>query len=250
MIFTYSHLTGHVDETCDVCVVGSGAGGSVVAKELAEAGLSVILLEEGGYHSTEDFRNINSLEGMLKLYRNAGTTAMLGKPGILYVEGRCVGGSTTVNGGTCWRTPEKILKRWQWERGLDDLTPKKMDFYFKRVEETLSIQSILPEAHNKDSELLKKGAERLGYRVRANQRNHEACVGTNLCVTGCPTGGKKTPLLTYIPSFIKAGGRLYTNCRYRSRNPNYLRHLSSGRFAQDLVQAPDQRIEGDRLSSL
>ncbi|MBX7148709.1 GMC family oxidoreductase [bacterium] len=215
MILTYSDIKKNISEKCDAVVVGSGAGGAAVAKELAEAGLSVIVLEEGGYYKTEDFRHLNTLEGIIKLYRDAGSTAMMGKPNIMYTEGRCVGGSTVINGGMCWRTPDKILKRWQWENGLTDLTPQKMDFYFDRVEKMLSVSPVLPEAQNRDSDLLKLGAERLGYKVKPNVRSGKACVGTNQCLVGCPTGAKQSSLVSYIPAFIQAKGRVIANCRVK-----------------------------------
>jgi len=213
MILTHSDITKDIVENCDACVIGSGAGGAVVAKELAEAGLSVILLEEGGYHQTPEFNSPNALDLFKKLYRNGGGTVAVGSPSVIYVEGRCVGGSTTVNGGTCWRTPDKILKRWQWEKGLNEFTPLRMEPFFKRVEEMVSVQPILPIAHNRDAEIFRRGAQKLGYEVHDNLRNHRGCVGTNQCITGCPTGGKQSTLVTYIPAFIKAGGRLYANCK-------------------------------------
>ncbi len=215
MIYTHQNITKNIDESCDVCVVGSGAGGAVVAKELAEAGLSVIILEEGSHYTTEDFRTTDTIDSIIKLYRDGASTVAFGKPNVMLAEGRCVGGSTTINGGMCWRTPEKILKRWQWEKGLPDLTPKKMDFFFERVEEMIGVSPVLPEARNQDAEILKRGAEKLGYRVKANLRASRACVGTNQCVTGCPTGGKQSTLVTYIPAFLKAGGIIFTNCRVK-----------------------------------
>lgn len=215
MIFTHADIQKNIDEECDVCVIGSGAGGAVVAKELAEAGLSVILLEEGGYHQPPSFRTTDTIDSITRLYRDAGGTVLMGKPNVLFTEGRCVGGSTTINGGMCWRTPDKILKRWQWENGLVGMTPKKMEFFFQRVEKMISVNPVLPEARNQDSELLKKGAEALGYEVKPNMRANLSCVGANQCLTGCPTGGKQSTLTTYIPAFLKAGGRLYANCRVK-----------------------------------
>src|SRR3990167_7172671 len=87
MIRTYKDITKNIDETCDVCVVGSGAGGAVVAKELAEAGLKVILLEEGSYFTTEDFNTTNTLDSVINLYRDAGSTVAFGKPNVLFTEG-------------------------------------------------------------------------------------------------------------------------------------------------------------------
>lgn len=215
MIFTYKDIKKNIEESCDVCVVGSGAGGAVMAKELAESGLKVILIEEGSYYTTSDFNNTDTIDSISRLFRDGGSTVALGKPNVIWAEGRCVGGSTVINGGMSWRTPEKILKRWQWEQGLVDLTPKKMEPYFERVEKILGVSPVLPEAQNKDASLLKKGADRLGYRVKANLRSNRGCVGTNQCVTGCPTGGKQSTLVTYIPEFLKRGGVLYANCRVK-----------------------------------
>lgn len=109
----------------DALVVGSGAGGAVAACILAEAGLDVLIIEEGGLHKTESF-STDVLEMMRALYRDLGASMILGRPGIIFVEGRCAGGSTVVNGGMCWRTPERILERWQRDEHLPDIDPRSM----------------------------------------------------------------------------------------------------------------------------
>jgi len=93
----------------DVVVVGTGAGGAVVGTELAEAGHDVIFVEEGGYHPTESF-NPYTTESVPRLYRDASATMIFGKAPIPYVEGRCVGGSTVINGGMAYRAPERVLE--------------------------------------------------------------------------------------------------------------------------------------------
>ena len=97
-VFGREELTKDVTIDCDAVVVGSGAGGGVVAAELAEAGLDVVVLEEGGYHPTEEFTGVAS-DMVPKLYRDHGASIAVGSPVIIYGEGRCVGGSTVVNGG-------------------------------------------------------------------------------------------------------------------------------------------------------
>lgn len=215
MIHSFEDMTQNVSLSTDVCVVGSGAGGAVVAKELAEAGLSVVMVEEGSYYQTKDFLVDDTIRATARLYRDAGSTLIYGPPNIMFAEGRCVGGSTVVNGGTSWRTPEKILKRWQWERGMADLTPELMNQYFQRVEKTINVTSVIPEAINRDALLLKEGAEKLGYQVKANFRSADYCVGSNLCTTGCPTGAKQSTAMSYVPLFLKAGGEVYCNCRVK-----------------------------------
>lgn len=213
MIHTFADITQNIFLTVDVCVVGSGAGGAVVAKELSESGLSVVMIEEGGAFETKDFLVDDTIRATAQLYRDAGATLIYGPPNIMYVEGRCVGGSTVVNGGTSWRTPEKIMKRWQWERGMTDFTPESMAVHFNRVEKTINVEPVIPEALNRDALLLKEGAEKLGYRVKANLRSANRCVGTNLCTSGCPTGAKQSTAVSYVPLFLKAGGDIYCHCR-------------------------------------
>lgn len=213
MIHQFDDIKKNVTVSCDVCVVGSGAGGAVVAKELAEVGLKVVLIEEGGYYTTKDFAVDDTIGATAKLYRDGGATVIMGHPNIMYAEGRCVGGSTTINGGMCWRTPEKIMKRWQWERGLADFTPNKMDSYFSRVEGIIHAKAMIPEARNRDGELLRDGGMKLGYKVNANIRAQDKCVGANMCITGCPTGAKQATILNYIPMFLQSGGDLFCNCR-------------------------------------
>ncbi len=117
----------------EVIVVGTGAGGAVAGAELAEAGFDVLFVEEGGYHRTETFEP--TLRSALpRLYRDAGATVILGEPSIPYAEGRCVGGSTVINGAMSYRPPEHILERWAADAGAPDLSPQGLDAAFSRVE--------------------------------------------------------------------------------------------------------------------
>src|SRR3954469_5437277 len=145
---------------CDVVVVGSGAGGGAIAAELAEGGRSVIVLEEGGHYTSKDF-GLHAPTMMKKLYRNAGTAVIMGKPNIIFAEGRCVGGSTVINGAMSWRTPEKVLKRWEWEHGLSDFSPEKLDPFFRKVEERVSVRPQDPESIGRDAALMIEGAGKL-----------------------------------------------------------------------------------------
>lgn len=228
---------------CDVVVVGSGAGGATVAAECAEAGRSVVVLEEGGFHDTAGFR-AEPMEAIKSLYRDAGAQRIAGKPTVMLAEGRCVGGSTVINGGMCWRTPERVLKRWRWEHGIDGATPEEMEPYFARVEERLHVAEQAPETIGRDNALLRIGAERLGYKVTKNRRNQRNCVGSNNCAFGCPTGGKQSMLVSYLPRAVAAGATIYADCRV-SRVL-----LESGRaagVAARLVDPTSGRASGPRV---
>lgn len=211
-LYTFRDLDRDLDERCEVLVIGSGAGGGVCATELAEAGFDVVLLEEGGHYRTEEF-STSSLEGGKRLYRDMGTGVVFGRPPVIAAEGRCVGGSTTVNGGMCWRTPDKILRRWEWEHGLQGFSPREMEPFFARVEERISAKLQDDHSVGYDSHLFEAAARRLGWKVTMNKRNQKRCMGTNNCAIGCTSGAKQSTLVSYIPRGIHHGLRLYANCR-------------------------------------
>jgi choline dehydrogenase-like flavoprotein len=230
-------------ESADVVVVGSGAGGGAVAAELAEAGRSVILVEEGGYYTERDFTS-DAPAMIKKLYRNAGTAVIRGRPNIIFSEGRCVGGSTVINGGMSWRTPDKVLKRWQWEHGLDDLSPEKLDPFFAKVEERVSVGPQDPESIGSDAALMQKGADRLGYKWIPAMRNQKHCAGSNLCAFGCPTGAKQSVLVTYVPRTLAAGGRLFAGCAVETVTTDG--HRATGIVAR--FRDPETGRKGPRLT--
>ena len=211
-LFTRQDWAGERHLDCDVVVVGSGAGGAVTAAELAEAGLDVIILEEGGYHPTDEFKP-EPLRMARTLYRDGAATISIGNPAIAYQEGRTVGGSTVVNGGMSWRTPDRILERWHREDALDDIRPADMAARFDRVERRISARRQDPWTVGRDNQLLKKGADEKGWKIIDNVRNQVHCAGSNNCALGCPTGAKRSTLVTYIPRALSFGARLYADCR-------------------------------------
>jgi choline dehydrogenase-like flavoprotein len=93
----------------DVCVIGTGAGGAPVAKELAEGGMSVVMLESGTRFTTDDF-NARPRDMTAKLYRDAGQTVTFGNVPIVLPLGEGEAGTTLINSGTCFRTPDVILE--------------------------------------------------------------------------------------------------------------------------------------------
>lgn len=212
MVKTLNDISGPVEERADVVVIGTGAGGAPMAAELAKGGLSVVILEEGGYYGTKDY-TLSTTAMLKKLYRNAGTGLIMGKPSIAFAEGRTVGGSTVLNGGMCWRTPEKILEKWAWENGLTHMTPKELDPIFSYVEKMANVAPQDPESVGRHSILFASAARRLGWEVRDNLRNQHHCGGANVCVLGCPTGAKRSTLFSFMPLALQHGARCYANCR-------------------------------------
>ncbi len=209
---TATSVAGDVSVECGVVIVGSGAGGATMAAELAEAGVDVVVIEEGGYHPTESFTP-DTLRALRTLYRDGGGGMTMGRPSVLFAEGRCVGGSTVVNGGMSWRTPGRVLERWARDEDVRAIGEQDMDPYFARAEARHSVGLQDPETIGRDSELLKAGAEASGWSVLPNRRNQLHCAGTNCCTSGCPTGAKRSMLVTSVPRALALGARLFADCR-------------------------------------
>jgi choline dehydrogenase-like flavoprotein len=210
-LVTQADVAADLSLRCDVVIVGSGAGGATMAVELAEAGVDVIVIEEGGYHPTESF-TAESVRALRTLYRDAGGMAM-GRPTVAFAEGRCVGGSTVINGGMSWRTPAPVLERWSAREGLRAISEPEMEPYFAKAEARHSVGLQDPETIGRDSELLKAGAVARGWNVVPNRRNQLHCAGTNNCNSGCPTGAKRSMLVTSVPRAVGLGARLFADCR-------------------------------------
>jgi choline dehydrogenase-like flavoprotein len=211
-LHTRDDVHGDLVLDADVVIVGSGAGGATLAAELAEGGLDVVVLEEGGYHTTDAF-SADASAAVRKLYRDGGATIAIGEPVVMYQEGRAVGGSTVVNGGMSWRTPEKILERWHHEAGLTGIRAKDMEPWFERVERRIHVRHQDPESIGVDNLLLKQGADAKGWKVIPNLRNQVHCAGSNNCAFGCPTGAKQSALVSYVPRALHFGARLYADVK-------------------------------------
>jgi choline dehydrogenase-like flavoprotein len=195
----------------EVCVIGAGAGGAVVAAELAEGGMSVVVLEEGHEHSPDTF-NARPPQMLAQLYRDGGQTMTLGAPPIMLPLGSGLGGTTLVNSGTCFRTPPSVLDRWAREFGLE-VDEQSLRACFERVERALSVSEVTPELAGGNAAVARRGAERLGWSHGYLRRNARGCVGSGVCAFGCPTSAKQHTGITYVPRAKRAGARIVTGAR-------------------------------------
>ena len=207
-------VTADIEETCDVCVIGSGAGGGVLAAGLVEAGLDVVMLEAGGYHTRRDF-DLHEQTAFPMLYQARGTRATADLS-ISVLQGRSVGGGTTINWTTCFRTPERILSHWQKVHGIEGLDSETLRPHFEAVEERLHIQTW-PEAQaNANNRRLLEGCRKLGYEAAPLRRNVKGCANSGFCGMGCPVDGKQSQHVTSIPDAVAAGMRLYSDVEVRT----------------------------------
>lgn len=209
-----SGIRGERRVRVDVCVIGTGAGGAPVAKELAEGGMRVAMLEEGEQFSTDDF-TARPREMTARLYRDAGQTATAGNVPIVMPLGSGVGGTTLVNSGTCFRTPAAVLEMWRERFGLDELSADELDPFFRRVERELNVVQVPAEIAGRNSEVVKRGADALGWSGDFVWRNVRGCVGSGVCNFGCPTAAKQHVGITYVPRAWDAGATTFTGARAR-----------------------------------
>jgi choline dehydrogenase-like flavoprotein len=198
----------------DACVIGTGAGGAPVAKELAEAGLRVAMLEEGDRFTADDM-TARPRDMSATLYRDAGQVTTVGNPPILLPLGRSIGGTTLVNSGTCFRTPAAVLESWARDFGLEALTPSALDPFFRRVERLLNVSQVPAELAGNNALVARRGAKALGWSGDFIYRNVRGCIGSGVCAFGCPTSAKQHTGITYVPLAWQAGATTYSGCRAR-----------------------------------
>lgn len=195
---------------CDVAIVGSGAGAGVTAELLTQAGLRVVLIEEGPLRSSADF-NQQEAVAYPALYQESAARKTEDKA-INILQGRCVGGSTTVNWTSSFRTPASTLQYWQREFGLMSYTDQALAPYFAQAEARLNISPWLV-APNENNDLLRRGAARLGIPAAAIARNVKGCWNLGSCGLGCPTNAKQSMLVTTIPAALDKGAILLVETR-------------------------------------
>lgn len=195
---------------CDVAIVGTGAGGGISAELLAKAGLAVVLIEEGPLASSRDFR-MREADAYPQLYWDSAARKTKDKA-INILQGRAVGGSTTVNWTSSFRTPPATLAFWRSRFGLTDYTEEALAPWFAQAEARLAIRpwTVAP---NENNALLARGAAALGISTAVIRRNVAGCANLGYCGVGCPINAKQSMLVTTIPAALERGARLYTRLR-------------------------------------
>lgn len=194
---------------CDVAVVGTGAGGAVVGRELAERGYAVAFLEEGELHRRDSFTG-SSMRAHKLFYRSA---VAVGNAPMPVFMGRMVGGSTAVNGGTCFRPPAWVHDRWCDAMQSDDFAPSRMEGYFRRVESILQVAPTEPKFLGRPYEVFRRGAEAMGWHSARINRNAPGCEGSGFCDFGCRTDARRSTNISYVPPALERGAVLVTGLR-------------------------------------
>lgn len=207
---------GDLSERCQVLVVGSGAAGSFVALTLAEAGLDVIVLEEG-FRPTR--RPASMREALQRVYAEGSfRTTMASAPIMPVVGGRGLGGSTLVNSALCFRTPQATLDEWNELSApvaSGGVFADTAAFYAVQDEvEALMRVGPTPDALLSGNDTVQqRAARRLGWSEFNARRNTPGCSGCGRCHLVCPHGGKNSVDREVLPRAAAAGARIFAGCR-------------------------------------
>ncbi len=204
-----------VDETADVCVVGSGAGGAVIAARLAGAGFKVVVLESGAWYRPSDYPRTER-EAYDRLF--VGRVAVATRDSaIAILAGEGVGGSTSINWMTCLPPRAQARREWARDAGMTGVDGTDFDRAFAAVSERLHVSTEESEV-NPCNDALRRGCRMLGYREGVDwgviSRNAVGCRSRcGFCTFGCPYNGRQSTLLTYLADALRAGARLYASTR-------------------------------------
>ena len=191
----------------DVCIVGSGAGGAILAHELAAKGRDVLILERGQYVEPRHF-NESEIEMISSLYAD-GLMQQSEDWRFTVLQGNCVGGSTTVNNAVCFKPPDAVLNRWN-DRGAG-LDLDRLAESVAEVEGLIGVARQVPDVRlNPSGALYAEGAEELGASpgrldVNVVRANIEGCYGSGYCNIGCRWGKKLSMLERVLPAAQKTG---------------------------------------------
>jgi choline dehydrogenase-like flavoprotein len=214
-----------VELSADVVVVGSGAGGGVVAAELARAGRSVVVVEAGPYLD-ESTMPRDELDAYGRLYLNYGLLSTW-DGAVTMLAGSGVGGGTLVNWMTSIDAPAEVRAEWATEHGVDGVDGAEWDADVAAIEAEIGVApaTVIPP---KD-ELIRRGATALGWEVDVIRRNGAACGDCGSCPFGCRRGAKRSGIRAHLAMAVAHGARVLDRARVRT-----------------LITAEDGRIEGVR----
>ena len=197
----------------DAVVVGSGAGGGVIAGRLAERGLKVVVLEMGGYFNEADFNQVE-LWAHQNLYWRGGPTPT-GDMNVTLQAGSCLGGGTVINWTTSLRTKDWVRQQWADEHGLTDVATEAFDAHLDAVWQKLKVNDQCSEL-NRGQQAMRRAAERLGWSFATITRNwdperHDPAMAGYLGF-GDQSGAKQSTLKTYLQDAADHGAQVVTRC--------------------------------------
>jgi len=190
-------------ERFDVVVVGSGAGGGVVAGELADRGRKVLLLEAGPHRTAADFTRWEAKANHDFWWPLRFAPIDGGAGGVVaLLAARCVGGTTTINTKVALRVDDHDYAKWHEASGVlgADGSPfgaRDLDPHYERVEGRLGVR--VRSDWRKSVYTVEPGFRALGSHLEPVHAYTDAnCMSCGSCLQGCPTNAGKSTMNTYI----------------------------------------------------
>ena len=220
---SYKVIQEDIVRNVDVCVIGSGAAGAIIAEKLVAAGKSVVLLEKGGYYDGESM-NQQENDMISLLWKNSGAN-FTSNLKIAIAQGSCLGGSTVINDAVCFRIPEIVIKQWN-DLGVN-ITKEEWDYATDEVSSRINVTKVTDDELNENAKRLQKACSVIQVKGepitehRANDRNCgpswtdpalQSCVQCGFCHLGCHYDTKQSMLVTYIHDALHSSNNFTAYC--------------------------------------
>jgi choline dehydrogenase-like flavoprotein len=203
-------IEGPTTLSCDVLVIGTGAGGASAAATLADSGINVMMLEEGPYVPA-DVAPWGLSAALPALWRGGGLTATVGATPIAFAEGRCVGGGTEINSAIFQRAPDEVVESWARANHLPDFSPQELAPLYERAAAVVNA-SLTPGPFGPPTEILRRAGEAMGWKTTMLERGRRESSVARHQLSGFATGAKQSMSATLIPQLLARGARLMANC--------------------------------------
>lgn len=190
-----------IEENADVCIIGTGAGGSVVAHHLTHADKKVVMLERGKYYSMEYLQNESLEKNLMDLYFHRGAF-LTSNFSATIAQGQCVGGSTMINYGICLKMPSLVFQTWRDDYGIT-ITQAELDAAYSEIESLYSVNDLVDEGQF--HELIGQGCDVKGYSHGWMRK-------------AIKDGKKQNSLIAFLETSNKDNLKIYANCTAESVN--------------------------------
>lgn len=197
----------------DVVIVGTGAGGATMGRELADAGFKVVMLEYGAYIRAQDFdqreehmaERMEGVRGWLSSEDNS----------MYFTFCNVLGGTTVHYWADCEEIPESRLDLWHEKYNVTGMEHAKWKPYWERVGGYINANIVSENLTNRNNQLVRQASKRLNYHGHQVLHARKDCVGSGYCMTGCTYNRKQSQLVTNVPHVLKKEGDIYTQCDVR-----------------------------------
>ncbi len=203
-----------LDRRYDVTIIGGGAAGGVLSKELTDRGMAVAVLEAGSNYEAKDFLPFEQIYQAKRFWSGGFETDPYFN--FIFIRGKGVGGSTLVNQCLIDRFRPEIFDSWREVSGKPEFNAEEMNKWYNRVEDELQLEVIDPETFNLNNQTMVKGMEACGYKWKPLRRAQTHCEDCVHCLGGCPLGSKQGTNETFFKKAREDGCEIIADCEIES----------------------------------